>query len=78
MTGTHDLLGDTMLNKSCPLPDCPCCKHMQENRDSNTPLCCKAFPDGIPYEYLFGPVNVRGLAECANGYKYEEIGDNQA
>ncbi len=61
--------------KSCPLPDCPCCKHFHENKDRNSLLCCNAFPEGIPTEYLFGPIQVRSIPECGNGYKYEEIED---
>lgn len=32
---------------------------------------CKAFPDGIPYEYLWKK-DVTELEECNNGYKFEE------
>lgn len=64
-----------MINKSCPVPDCPSCVHCMDNDDINTPLCCDAFPDGIPVDYLFGPVQVTMLKECNNGFKYEEIKD---
>ncbi len=64
-----------MINKSCPVPVCPSCIHCKDNDDISTPLCCDAFPDGIPKDYLFGPVQVTDLKECNNGYKYEEIID---
>ena len=60
------------MNKSIIIPDCPCCKHCDERADIDKPLCCAAFPKGIPKEYLFGPVQVRKISECNNGYKYEE------
>lgn len=60
------------MNKSIIIPDCPCCKHCHDCAEINEPLCCEAFPDGIPKDYLFGPVQVKDLVECKNGYKYEE------
>ena len=54
------------------ISDCPCCKNCYDRMDETKPLCCKAFPDGIPNEYLLCKVNVKKLAECNNGYKYEE------
>ncbi|MCX7715034.1 MAG: hypothetical protein N2171_04835 [Clostridia bacterium] len=33
---------------------------------------CKAFSDGIPKEYYWGPTDVEKIAECANGYKFED------
>lgn len=66
-----------MINKSCPVPDCPFCKHCYDNNISQS-LCCSAFPDGIPKDYLFGPVQVKHLKECNNGYKYEEIKNKNA
>lgn len=35
---------------------------------------CKAFPDGIPYEYDYEK-DVTKLPECNNGYKFEEKED---
>jgi hypothetical protein len=35
---------------------------------------CKAFPSGIPYEYLFEK-DVMELEECNNGFKFEENED---
>lgn len=64
-----------MINKSCPVPDCPSCIHCKDRDNHNAPLCCDAFPKGIPFDYLFGPVQVKNLNECNNGYKYEEIKD---
>lgn len=62
-----------MINKSVPIPDCPCCKHFRGHAKLDQPLRCGAFPDGIPNEYLFGSVFVRELPKCGNGYHYEEI-----
>lgn len=64
-----------MAHKSIVIPDCPCCKHCQGNYKTDPPIRCAAFPDGIPKEYLFGPVLVKEIPECGNGYKYEEIKD---
>ncbi|MBQ8790561.1 MAG: glutamyl-tRNA amidotransferase [Ruminiclostridium sp.] len=55
------------------IPDCPNCKHFYNNADISKALSCKAFPDGIPNENLWGEINVKEIPECANGYKYEEI-----
>lgn len=63
-----------MIDKSCPVPDCPCCKHCYS---SNQVLCCSAFPNGIPKDYLFGSIQVKSLKECNNGYKYEEIKESE-
>ena len=54
------------------ISDCPCCKNCDERVDKNKPLTCKAFPKGIPNEYLWCKVDVKKLTECNNGYKYEE------
>ena len=67
-----------MDNKSCPVPDCPSCKHCTGHGYNDPPIRCGAFPNGIPDNYLFGPVQVRSLPECGNGYKYEGIEDEPA
>lgn len=54
------------------ITDCPCCKNCFDRIDKTKPLCCKAFPNGIPKEYLWGEIDVKKIKECANGYKYEE------
>lgn len=64
-----------MIIKSCPIPLCPSCVHCRDRSNKNNPLCCDAFPKGIPVEYLFGPVQVTKLKECNNGFKFEEIKD---
>ena len=61
------------MNKSVVIPDCPCCKFFHECPDKKSKACCDAFPDGIPNSYLFGPVQVKTLTECSNGFKYVEI-----
>lgn len=57
---------------SVMIADCPCCKNCFDRSDITNPLCCNAFPEGIPKEYLWGDINVKNLEECKNGYKYEE------
>ena len=57
------------------IADCPCCKHCFDRLDVSEPLKCKAFPNGIPKEYLWGAIDVTKLAECNNGYKYEDFSD---
>ena len=54
------------------IADCPCCQNCYDRDDINEPLCCNAFPGGIPNDYLWGPIDVKSLKECNNGYKYEE------
>ena len=34
---------------------------------------CKAFPNGIPKEYLTIKIDPKDLEECNNGYKFTEI-----
>lgn len=46
-------------------PKCDYCRHFIEN---NTKDACKAFPDGIPVEKMWGESD----AECAPGIKFEE------
>lgn len=60
------------MNKSCPVPICPSCKHFFEKQDNGAKLCCKAFPDGIPYNYMFG-AKAFIAKECKNGYGFEDI-----
>ena len=67
-----------MKSKSCPVSDCPNCKHFTGHGYNDPPVRCGAFPNGIPKEYLFGSVHVRNIPECGNGYKYEEIEDKPA
>lgn len=57
------------------ISDCPCCKNCFESSSVKEPLKCKAFPQGIPKEYIFGNVDVKTLKECNNGFGYEEIAD---
>lgn len=49
---------------------CECCKNSIPRSEELPEGGCKAFPNGIPYEYLFKK-DVTKLDECANGYKYE-------
>ncbi len=55
---------------SCPILDCPSCKHIDLVRKH--PHTCKAFPYGIPDNYFWGEIDVRKVAECNNGYRFED------
>lgn len=57
---------------SAPISNCPCCKHFIGAKDRSEPLTCKAFPKEIPFDYLFGKVDVKSIKECNNGIGYEE------
>lgn len=50
----------------CIIPSCSSCKNYIGND------VCRAFPKGIPKEYMWGPVDVEELIECKNGYKFED------
>jgi hypothetical protein len=52
--------------------DYPCdrCKNAFEEMLDGWNTACKAFPEGIPVKFL--KIDVTKLAECANGYKFEE------
>ena len=39
--------------------------------------CCKAYPDGLPTDYIFERVDVSKLAECAPGFHFEPDIDSQ-
>lgn len=60
---------------SVVISDCPCCKHCYECTSVSEPLKCAAFPDGIPNDYIWGPIDVKSLPECNNGFKYDELVD---
>lgn len=60
------------MNKSCPVPICPSCKNFYEKQENVKELCCKAFPDGIPYDHIYG-TKALGAKECQNGYGFEDI-----
>ncbi len=49
---------------------CSMCKNSIPRTDTLPEGGCKAFPNGIPWEYLFEK-DVSKLYECANGYRYE-------
>lgn len=49
---------------------CGFCKNLLPKKDGWRP-CCKAFPDGMPFDYCCERVDVSKLEECANGYKFE-------
>lgn len=57
--------------KNCPVPICPSCKYFLGN-DHNNNLCCKAFPEGIPFEFMYGPQALTGKT-CKDKYGFEDI-----
>lgn len=52
---------------SLKLSKCDFCKHYFYDKP-NKKMCCKAFPDGIPWVDLSDDEQ----EECANGIKFEE------
>jgi hypothetical protein len=52
--------------------NCEHCKNEFEELHNGWAIACKAFPEGIPNKIFFD-TDVTKLAECANGYKYEEL-----
>ena len=49
---------------------CSYCLHILPKKDGWR-SCCKAFPDGIPGDYLFERIEVAELEECARGFHFE-------
>ena len=49
---------------------CSFCLNEMPMKDGWIP-CCKAFPDGIPRDYLFERIEVAELEECARGFHFE-------
>lgn len=49
---------------------CDLCIHILPNKDGWIP-CCKAYPDGLPKDYLYERVEVAKLKECAPGFHFE-------
>ena len=54
------------------LSDCDKCKNYTGLNPDTKQMTCKAFPAGIPLDYVFSEVNVREIQECENGFKFEE------
>lgn len=52
--------------------ECTYCMHSDKAEDPQD-LTCKAFPEGIPNDYLWGFIDVHELEECNNGIKYEDF-----
>ena len=52
--------------------ECTYCMHCGNEKETDK-LSCKAFPDGIPRDYLWGFIDVHEIDECNNGYKYEDF-----
>ena len=49
--------------------DCDFCANLFPEM-KNGHGCCRAFPDGIPYEHM--DLDVKNLKECNNGIRYEK------
>lgn len=49
---------------------CDMCIHKLKDLKDGWRMCCKAFPDGIPSDYIFKK-DVEQLDECNNGIKFE-------
>jgi len=54
------------------LSDCDNCKNYTGLNPETKQMTCKAFPNGIPLDYVFSKVNVREIPECEKGYKFED------
>ncbi len=54
------------------LSDCDKCKNYTGLNPQTKQMTCKAFPSGIPLDFVFGEVNVHEISECKNGCKFEE------
>ena len=52
------------------LSDCDKCIHEHEELLDGWNMACDAFPDGIPYELVFGDAEIR--SECNNGIRFEK------
>ena len=50
--------------------DCDYCRNKLPLKDG-WKTCCKAFPDGIPFEYY--KIYPSDLAECNNGIGYDPV-----
>lgn len=51
--------------------ECTFCMHCENEKDPEN-LKCKAYPEGIPSNLVWGFIDVHELDECNNGYKYED------
>ena len=60
--------------KNCPVPICPSCKYISEKENEQGKICCKAFPEGIPFEFLYGSKALPGKI-CNDKFGFEEIED---
>ena len=52
--------------------ECDKCKNYTGLHPETKQMTCKAFPNGIPLNYVFGEVNVLEINECKNGIKFED------
>lgn len=54
---------------------CMDCKHLIERSDKNVPLCCKAYPNGIPNDILFDGSGEMCTVENADTIHFSSIYD---
>lgn len=56
------------------IPKCSSCKNFKE-KNKNGHFCCTAFPDGIPDEYFWGPINVKEINTCNKNIGFIDVYD---
>jgi len=52
--------------------DCDKCVNYTGLDPETKQMTCKAFPKGIPLEYVFHEINVREIEACKNEFKFED------
>jgi len=56
---------------------CSDCKHLDKDKTKDDRTCCKAFPNGIPLEILFGEVShIKKYSGQKNEIIFEKITQN--
>ena len=66
------------MNKNCPVPICPSCKNYEGTKAlDDKVIFCKAFPEGIPFDYMFGSKAAVNTT-CQNEYGFEDVAEKDA